>query len=379
MAEAETTGVPKELINVALIERLATSIAQVLPGFDRDGFAARAGTGLDALALKARSAQIADALAAYLPEDFGAACEVLLAAMGPPDPGGGIYGTDGLRFLPCLDYVERHGLAEPTTALETLADMTLHFSAEFAVRPYILHHRELAWSYIEAWAADPDWRRRRLASEGSRPRLPWGMRLKPFIDDPAPVVRLLDGLHGDPHEATRRSVANNLNDIAKDHPDLAAKTARRWHAQGGEASAWTVKHGLRTLIKQGHPVALTLQGFAGGDNVHVEDLAIDPVTPSIGATATFGFALKSRETDVARLAIDYVLTRTLANGKTGTKTFKLAVADLASGDSRRFEKTHNFAQRTTRTYYPGPHAITIQVNGRALATVEFDLARPSSQ
>lgn len=366
----------RDLIDRAVVDDLGRRIAAAAPSFDRRRFGRRAMRGLDALPLMARSAQIADALSEALPADFAAACAIVVEAMGDPGPADPAGGSTELRHMPCLDFVARHGLSSPEAALPALAAMTRHFSAEFAIRPFIVHHRRLAWPAIEAWAADPDWRLRRLASEGTRPRLPWGTRLKALIDDPAPVIALLDGLHDDRIEIVRRSVANNLNDIAKDHPALAVATAARWVDDGGDRSRDTVRRGLRTLVKHGDADALSLLGFAGGTAVRVESASITPAQPRIGEKARLAIDLVSHEAVATRLVVDFALVRVLARGGIGRKVFKLTECELAPGARVHLEKTFDFRQRTTRTYFDGPHAFVILVNGREAGTVDFGL-RPA--
>jgi 3-methyladenine DNA glycosylase AlkC len=94
---------------------------------------------------------------------------------------------------------------------------------------------------------------RRLVSEGTRPRLPWAPRLRAFMRDPRPVLELLEWLKDDPSLYVRRSVANNLNDIGKDHPDLLFATAERWMKDANENRHWIIRHALRSAVKRGDP------------------------------------------------------------------------------------------------------------------------------
>ncbi len=361
----------KTLFDTAVIEDIAGRLHSAYAPFDRTAFARDAGEGLDALELKQRSQNICAAMIRHLPSDFAEATSILLQAMGQDDGSGGLEGFTGFRFMPFLDYVAEQGHESPEIALDVLEQMTLFFSAEFAIRPYILADPERTLARMLAWAEAKDWRVRRLASEGSRPRLPWAPRLPLLIKDPSPVLPILDRLHNDPHLVVRRSVANHLNDIAKDHPDFAAATARRWWASGDEDSRWTVQHGLRTLVKQGHPEALEVLGFRGGADIELEDFVLEPGTVEIGSSLEFSFSLISRENEEVRLAIDYALHRVLKNGKKGRKVFKLTVTELAPGESQSFTKRQAFRQLSTRTYYPGTHRIEILANGRVVGGADF--------
>lgn len=373
----------KSFFNKKLITAIAAQIDAVHPEFDSPLFCTQAAKGLSNLELKARSKHIALALAAQLPAgnqtQFKQSISILLTSMGTPDDNGGMEGMGGFGYLPHLDYLELHGLPYPKIALPAMAKMTRFFSAEFAIRPYIIKHPELTRISLSKWMKDKDWRVRRLASEGTRPRLPWGQQLPDFIRDPQPVLAILAQLFNDENLIVRRSVANNLNDIAKDHPDLAADTAQQWLSSNGEHASWTAKHGMRTLVKQGHPKALSVLGFTGGEQVEINKLTLSPAQLSIGDQISIAFELLSNESDDAKLVVDYALERVLANGKLARKVFKIGNKILQSGERMSIDKKHNFRQRSTRTYYPGQHAIEIVVNGHIKARKTFVLKAPASQ
>jgi 3-methyladenine DNA glycosylase AlkC len=366
-------GVPRQIFDRAVIARIARCVAAVHAPFPTRRFVRRAGEGLDALGLRARSGQIADALAESLPADFAGACAIVTEALGPPGPAGHETMSAGFWKLPFLDFVERHGLGDPDHALAALGDLTRHFSAEFAIRPFLLRYPDMTWTALWQWSGDEDWRRRRLASEGCRPRLPWGIRLRTLIDDPAPVIALLDRLHADEEEIVRRSVANNLNDVAKDHPALAVDVAGRWLRAGAPASRLTVRHALRTLVKAGDARALELLGFTGGDGIVVRACSLEPAAPRIGGKAVLRVSLESRAREPTRLVVDYVFDRLLASGRRGTKVFKLTQLELAPGQRSELSRLHDVSQRTTRRHYAGPHGFRIQINGREAGSVLFEL------
>lgn len=352
---------------------LADTMQQAEPGFDRTGFEQAACEGLDALELKARTAQICKAMGQALANDFAQAVPVVQRAMGDPGPPPDDEGMGGVRFWPHVSFLSAFGLSEPETALRAMRLFTQHFSCEFAIRDFLIHHPDLTMRHVLEWSRDPDWRVRRLASEGTRPRLPWGQQLKAFVADPGPVLNLLDAMHDDPQLIVRRSVANNLNDIAKDHPDRAVKVAARWFSTGDEGSKWTVKHGLRTLIKQGHVGALAVLGFSGGEGVEVQALRLAPAAPRIGESAELSLRLQNHEATPVNLVVDYALQRTLANGKAGEKVFKLRTLTLAPAETAEITTRLHFKQLSTRTYYPGDHAVRVLINGRVASEIEFDL------
>ena len=295
--------------------------------------------------------------------------------MGEDDKSGGIEGYNGFRFMPFLDFVAIRGLDNPDTALDSLEKMTLHFSAEFAIRPFILQHPDITLPRLLNWTSHKDWRVRRLASEGSRPRLPWGIQLKPFIENPSFVIGILNQLYNDSNLVVRRSVANNLNDIAKDNPADALETAQTWWDSGDETARWTVRHGLRSLVKQGNKQSLSILGFIGGDNIRVENFQFQPSVVTIGDELNFFCNLVSQELGNVHLVVDYILHRVLANGKLSKKVFKLRQIELLPGEQISLSGKHKFKQLSTRTYYPGIHSIELIVNGHSVGKYDFELIK----
>ncbi len=309
----------RTIFNSYVIADLAQRIKNTFPSFNNIAFEQDANQNLDSLELKQRSTQICTALTSYLPSEFEQAVSILIAAMGEDDNSGGLEGYYGFRFMPFLDFVAAQGLDNPDIALDSLEKMTLHFSAEFAIRPFILEHPNTTLPRLIKWVSHPDWRVRRLASEGSRPRLPWGTQLKPFINNPSFVIGILNHLYNDPNLIVRRSVANNLNDIAKDNPDLAVETAQNWWDSKDKLAVGTVRHGLRTLVKQGNQQALSILGFIGGDSIRVENFQFQPAVAIVGDELNFYFNLISEESRNVHLVVDYVLHRVLANGRLSKK------------------------------------------------------------
>ncbi|MEO5366372.1 MAG: DNA alkylation repair protein [Magnetococcus sp. WYHC-3] len=367
----------KEIYHRPLVETLAGEVAANHPGFDAQTFVAEVVADFPRLELMARSRRIAEGLRAHLPEAFPDAVAILLNSMGEDDGSGGVEGYGGFRHLPFLNFVGTYGMEHPDIALDALERMTRYFSAEFDVRPYILNHPQRTLPRLHAWARHEDWRLRRLASEGSRPRLPWGLRLKPCIDDPTPCLGILEHLHADPHPVVRRSVANHLNDVAKDHPARVVTTARRWLEHGNENTHWIVGHGLRTLIKKGHPEALTLMGFSGAQPPDVIAFTITPRQVTLGNIVTFSATLHCRES--ATLCIDYAVHHRRQNGTLSPKVFKLARRRVGTDEEILLEKKHPMRLVTTRRYYPGLHRIDLLVNGTVVCTGTFELLMPNHQ
>ena len=257
----------KNVFNPEMIAFMAQHLESAAPGFDGGHFCKLAAKGLAKNELKQRSQQITAALESTLPSDFQKACALMLAALAPESadtefqPEIDQTGIRGWALMPMADYVARHGQGDAEFGLEVLREFTKRFSSEFAVRPFLQASPETALAQIKVWTRDPSVHVRRLASEGTRPRLPWGIRLTAFDADPKPLLPILEALKDDPAEYVRRSVANNLNDIAKVHPDLVAGIAKKWLKDATPERKRLVRHACRTLIKQGHPATLAAFGY----------------------------------------------------------------------------------------------------------------------
>lgn len=378
-AHAKAPAMPEPLRNLfdpGLVARMGAHLAARDPRFDRAGFVAMATDGLERLELKARAAQITRALEAHLPARFADACETMLAALHPEEVDSDVADSDdrGLRgwaVMPMADYVAAHGMADFDRSMRVLAAMTRRFSAEFAVRTFILADPARAMGWLMAWARDGSPHLRRLASEGSRPRLPWGIRLAPFVADPAPLIPLLTLLRDDPSETVRRSVANNLNDIAKDHPDLVAGIARDWLAEAPPERRRLVRHACRTLVKRGHAATLAALGY-GTAEVRLEALEIATPVVRFGAALAFSAALRAQAAQ--DIVLDYAIHHRRANGGTSPKVFKWKVLRLARGQAVRLDRRHPMRPITTRVYHDGTHRLEIIANGSVLGGADFELA-----
>lgn len=358
----------KHRYSKAYVERLAAALAEADPRIDASAFVrAVLGRGWSGLELKQRMRRIAECLHAHVPGDYRAQLATLRRAA----PGFG--GFEGM-FFP--DFVERYGLDDFDASVEALAELTRYSSSEFAVRPFIVRYGDRMLRVLARWARHENEHVRRLASEGSRPRLPWGMRLPRFVADPAPVLAILERLKDDPSEYVRRSVANNLNDIAKDHPDAVLAVAWRWLGRSPHTDA-LVKHACRTLLKRGDPRALRMFGHHDGVAVEVRGFRLGAARIAIGDDLAFAFALRLKQDQPAKLRIEYAVDFVKANGGTSRKVFKLAERRLEPGATLRFARRHRFRDFTTRKHYPGTHRVAIVVNGveRAGRSVRLAAAR----
>lgn len=374
----------KNLINPTTVTTAGHHLQRVWPAFDRAHFEALASQNLEALEFKARAMQLADALQACLPPDFGTAADLIEASLSPALPMDaqgepiGLGDADRARGLQGWvvwslgEYVARQGMDDVPRALRCLHALTQRFSAEFAIRPFIQQHGELTLNTLAVWTGDPSAHVRRLVSEGSRPRLPWGLRLQALVVDPSPTLPLLKALQDDPSAYVRRSVANHLNDIAKDHPDLVADWVKRHLPRADKTRTALLRHASRSLIKQGHPPTLAAWGLAQGLQGKAS-LTASPSAVSVGGQLQLDVVLQSDSTQTQALVVDYVVHHVRANGTTSPKVFKGWKLDLPAGDSRSLTRSHSLRPVTTRTLYPGRHRVELRVNGQTLAESGFDL------
>lgn len=374
----------KNLINAATAQHAAQHLRRAWRGFDAPRFEALVVDGLDALEFKARALHWANALQATLPADFDRACGVIEAALAPPlalDADGepvGLQGTlhpegiAGWALWGTGEWVARCGQHAPERALDCLHAITQRFSAEFAVRPFIAQQPEAVWPVLQRWARDPSAHVRRLTSEGSRPRLPWGLRLQALVLDPTPTLPLLLSLQDDPSAYVRRSVANHLNDIAKDHPALVAQWVREHRVGASTQREALLRHASRGLIKAGHAPTLAAWGLSKGFKGEAS-LAIAPARVSVGGSVTLAAVLQSNARAPQVLVVDYAVHHVKANGGSSPKVFKGWKLTLTAGEARALQKAHSLREVTTRRLYPGRHRVELLVNGVAVADAAFEL------
>lgn len=367
----------KNAIEEPTLRALAADVAAAWAPFDASRFVARAVDGLDALELLGRARHVADVLRGELPDDVPRALGVLGASLGPPLElvRGDVLGTGagGLLHLVHGEFVARHALQHFDAAFAFMRELTRRFTAEFAVRPFVEREPERALAVLSEWAGDADAHVRRLVSEGLRPRLPWGRRLRVFERDPAPVLALLERLRDDPTEYVRRSVANHLNDLGKDRPELLVATARRWLDGAPAERERLVGRALRTLVKAGHADALALVGAGRAPEVAVRAVRFEPRAVERGGRLVIDLVLASTSAREQELLVDYAVHYVKADGSRRPKVFKGRRLTLAAGAEEALRFTRSFADMTTRRHHPGRHAAALLVNGAAYDLGEFDL------
>ena len=344
-------------------EELAARIRRVHRTFDVDRFLADIyDDDWDGLELKGRLRRAAEVLGDALPRDYGKAIAILREVERH------FSGFDHLLFA---EVVERRGVEHFDASMDALEVFT-RSSAEFAVRPFLRRYPERGFARMLAWTQHESEHVRRLASEGCRPRLPWASALDELKRDPSPILPILERLKDDPSEYVRRSVANNLGDIAKDHPELAVDVVTRWLAES-PARAPLAKHALRDLLKKGHRRALHLFGVGDKPAVEVETLVVTPKRVALGGSATLTLSIRARRKAAQRLRLEYAMTYARPAGRTGRKVFKIADVELASGERLTLSRKLSFVDRSIRKHHAGLHVVTLLVNGHALGEARLRL------
>ena len=358
----------------AIPKKIAGMILAVHSGFNSQAFMQQALQDYEALELKQRAGQIATTLRQHLPGDYKEAIRILINSLGPILESTESFGMGPFLYLPHVIFVAEYGVDHFEESMDAQYQLTQRFSAEFSIRTYLEIHQDKTLERLKEWAKDPSPHVRRLVSEGTRTRLPWASRLKEFQRDPSPVIELLELLKDDHELYVRRSVANNLNDIGKDHPDLLVKIAEHWMLDASPERQWVVKHALRSLVKQGNRGALDVLGYGNADNIEIAGIQITPEQAHRGESVSIAFSLGNKDAIEKRYMVDFRVHYVKANGKTSPKVFKLSTAELQPGEQTRFEKKVSLKEMTTRKHYPGRHAVDALINGRIEPLGFFDLS-----
>jgi 3-methyladenine DNA glycosylase AlkC len=354
----------KEIFNPARLRHIAEELAAVAPDVDAERFLEAGLQGLEDMSVMERMRHAARSLRPVLPPDNRASLEIL-RRLAPRL-------NHPFAAMVASEYVALYGLDDFEASMETLRFLTPFGSSEFAVRPFLRRDLHRALRTMEEWAGDENEHVRRLASEGARPRLPWSFRLEALRDDPSPLAPLLDRLKADPSLYVRRSVANNLNDVSKDHPDWALDKIESWPLEDAR-TAWIARHALRGLIKKGDGRALVIIGADAAAEVTLSDLTVTPRRVRIGGEIDVAFTLRSVSDRSQRLIVDYAVRYVKKSGRTSAKTFKLKILTLGPHAEERVRKRHSMRDLSTRVHYPGEHAVEIRVSGRTLGETAFEL------
>jgi len=351
----------KHMYNVAFIDELCGVFQAKYPAFDDAAFVQLVfDQDWHKQALKQRMHHISRALFVCLPDDYVSSLAII-KEVAPS--------FDGFTAMIFPDFIEQYGLANDDISLDALEYLTSFSSAEFAVRPFIMQTPEKTMQRMTHWATSPDAHVRRLASEGCRPRLPWAMQLPLLIENPADVLRILEILKTDISLYVRKSVANNLNDISKDHPQMVITLAHDWLGKDKHTD-WIVKHGCRSLLKQGNVEVLALFGYTVAAHITVDDFQVSQQV-LWGGVLKFSCQLTSQQ-KLGLLRLEFAMTFQKSKGKTSRKVFKISEADVQT-KAKKIEKSFPFKAISTRKYYAGKHQLELIINGKTCAKQDFIL------
>ncbi|EGT3750432.1 TPA: DNA alkylation repair protein [Clostridioides difficile] len=352
----------KNMYNRESLYEVAVAIQSVYNSFKVDEFIkSTMDETWNNLELKARCRKISMSLGMYLPEDYKEALSILEKS---------VTGFYFAFFFP--DFVEVYGQDDINwdLSISALERNTEYWSSEFAVRAFIIKDEERMMAQMRKWSKHKSEHVRRLASEGCRPQLPWGQAISKFKKDPTPVLPILEQLKTDTSTYVQKSVANNLNDISKTHPDLVISIAKDWYGKN-KSTNWIVKHGCRTLLKKGNRDVLALFGYDDTTSINLQDFTLETTSISIGEDLTFSFNILAKKTTKTRLeyGIDYMKS----NGKRNRKIFKISEVSLKENEKKSYMKKHSFADVSVRKHYPGIHSIAIIINGIEKDKLDFEL------
>ena len=359
----------KNFINKEVTKRLATAIQGQYPSFNTKRFL-QLNRELDQLELKQRVKLVTHHLKLNLELPYPESLNILVNAMEEGD-------LKGFELWPFSEFISQFGLDHFDLSLKALYQMTSRFTAEFAIRPYLLKDHKRVLKFFNKWVKDKNVHIRRWVSEGSRPLLPWGERLPLFVMDPTHTILLLDQLKFDEELYVRKSVANHLNDISKNHPQVVIDLIRLWEKDTPpvhqDKMNWIKRHALRTLIKKGDKRALKVMGVSDKTLASVKHLSTNKSLFNLHDDLVFSFRLESQGKKTQKMVVDYVIDFMKSSGKMGKKVYKLKTLELKPGEKIELKKKHSLKPITTMKYYSGTHHLMIQVNGEIMGQISFYL------
>ncbi|MBT6402316.1 DNA alkylation repair protein [Candidatus Woesearchaeota archaeon] len=360
----------RDIFNKKGVENLGKRIKSNYSKFDKEGFVNRINSKLESLSFGDRSRLIQDALIEFLPNNFEELVKILLASLNDKLEKDDWGDYDCFIVVPQTYVIERLGMDNFEVSMNALYEMTMRCTSEGPIRRFIENYPEKSLKLLKKWTKDENAHVRRLVSEGTRPRLPLESPIRMFVKDPSPIIPLLEELKDDDELYVRRSVANNLNDISKDNPEVVVKTLKRWIKGASKDRMWLIRHSLRTLFKRGNKDALELMGYLKPD---VSDVKLELSQESVNMGESFNFKVSFKSNIEQKLMIDYAVHYMKANGKTKDKVFKLRIVDAKKNEMLDYNKKHSFKEMTTRKHHKGKHLLEIIINGELFDKKEFEL------
>ncbi|PSV61877.1 DNA alkylation repair protein [Photobacterium profundum] len=360
----------KDIYSQEFYDQLSEIILVTIPSFEKETFTQLIfNDNFIHYELKERMTHTAKVLHHFLSDDFGEATETIKQLIDNLRLAG--IKEESIEFMFFPEYISVYGIDKYEESISAFEFITQFTSCEFAVRPYILKYEEKMLTQMVQWSKHPNNKVRRLASEGSRPRLPWAMALPSLKKNPMPIFPILDTLKNDSCEVVRRSVANNLNDISKDNPNFVIETAQKWLGYTKETDA-LIKHASRTLLKQGEPKTLQLFGF---DSKNIMLSNFDILTPNvkIGDALEFSFSITNVNKTCKTLRLEYGLYYKKNNGDLSRKVFKISEREIEPNKVYKINRKQSFKLITTRKFHTGTHQLSIIINGQESQIKDFEL------
>lgn len=363
--ERPVSGDWKDKIDKKSIETIASALVSVNKSFDKKKFVKKLVTpSFLNLELKDRINKTAELLKEFLPNNYSKAVGVLIKSA----PKLGEFENWILTA-----YIEHYGLEHFEDSINALEKLTPFGTSEFAIRPFMISYPDKMIKILNRWSINENEHVRRLAAEASRPRGVWVAHLKHYINDPTEVIDLLDKLNNDPSLYVRKAVANCINDISKDHPDLVIKTSKRWQKNNSKETNWIIKHGCRSLIKKGNAKVFPLLGFSENPKYKLSGFETDKKKIRMGEQLVVPFLISAIDKRDLSLAVDYKIHFVKQNGKTSEKVFKISEKKIQAGSAVALSLKHKFIDNTTRKHYIGEHRIELIINGISKKNLTIDL------
>lgn len=363
----------KNIYHTEFFNRFTSSIQEVVSDFNKASFLKNIyDNEWENRELKQRMRHITEVLKNHLSDDFNTNVETILKLIPVLEKNG--FKPDNLEFIFFPDFIEIYGLEHYQTSIEAFEEMTQFVSCEFAVRPFIIKYQDPMIKQMLLWSNHKHSSVRRLATEGCRPRLPWAMAIPSLKENPASIIPILKKLKNDTSEYVRRSVANNLNDISKDNPEIVISLVKKWHGKSKETDS-VIKHACRTLLKQGNTELMVLFGFGSIDEIKITDFKILTPSVKIGDSVAFSFKLANTSNNASKIRLEYGLYYQKANGSLSRKVFKISEKEYQKKVTTRINRKQSFKVITTRKFHLGKHQVSIIINGKELDILDFELIK----
>jgi 3-methyladenine DNA glycosylase AlkC len=355
----------KEMFNKNFYQKLGEEFHKADKNFNAKLFVAEVTKNLSELELNQRLRNTSVVLKNFLPADFKKSVETMkkvATKMG-----------NGYTQLVFPDFIGLYGAEHLQFSLDALKYFTQFGSSEFAIRVFLKNEFDKTIKEMHLWAKDKNHHVRRLASEGSRPRLPWSFKLDRVIENPKHTLSILEILKADEELYVRKSVANHLNDISKEHPKVLLQVIKNWKGKSKHTD-WILKHASRTLLKKGDTAALGHFGIKHNSAIEISNFKIVNSKIKIGSELKFAFALKNNSNKKVKVRLEYAIYFKVANNKLSKKVFKISEREILGKEVLLMEKKHSFKIISTRKYYTGVQKVALIVNGKETEALAFTLS-----